>query len=162
MPKQQYCRAKLTKRFSTMGPNKGELLFGYWYLFLPKKMLWSKNQIQENRFLGQIFFPDFGAQIIQQHFFIIWQGGQTPHQSFFTNIRPNGPTGNPSIFGSQIKKNSLLALCQNGNIVVQNLQHVFRQLGRIRVSYYFDISNFFLPKTNHSPKTKFGKIVFWA
>ena len=30
MPKRQYCLEKLPTRFSTIGPNKGELLFGYW------------------------------------------------------------------------------------------------------------------------------------
>jgi hypothetical protein len=29
-PNWQYRREKLPKRFSTIGPNKGELLFGYW------------------------------------------------------------------------------------------------------------------------------------
>ena len=61
--------------------------------FLHKKFLRSKNQIWENRFLGLKFFPDFGAQICQQHIFIIWRDGQTPHQSFFTIVSPNGPTG---------------------------------------------------------------------
>ena len=103
-PNWQYRREKLPTRFSTIGPNKGELLFGYWWLVLQKKILRPKNQIWENRFLGLNFFPDFGAQIGQQHIFIIWQDGQTPHQSFFTNVSPNGPTGNQSIFGSQIEK----------------------------------------------------------
>ena len=75
----QYRRTKLPTRFFTIGPNKDELLFGYWGLFLHKKILRPKNQIWENRFLGLKFFPDFGAQIGQQHFFIIWQDGQTPH-----------------------------------------------------------------------------------
>ena len=72
--------------------------------FYTKKFHGPKTQIWENRFLGLKFFPDFGAQKCQQHFFIIWQDGQTPHQSFFTNVSPNGPTGNQSIFGSQIEK----------------------------------------------------------
>ena len=50
------------------------------------------------------FFPDFRAQIVQQQFFIIWQDGKTPHLLFFTNVNPNGRTGNQSIFGSQNKK----------------------------------------------------------
>ena len=69
-----------------------------------KKILRSKTQIWENLFLGLKFFPDFGAQIGQQHIFIIWQDAQTPHQSFFTNVSLNGPTGNQSIFGSQNEK----------------------------------------------------------
>ena len=84
-----------------------------------------KTQIWENRFLGLKFFPDFGAQIGQQHFFIIWQDAQKPHQLFFTNVSPNGLTGNQSIFGSQIEKNPLSVPGQIGNIVVQNFQHVF-------------------------------------
>jgi hypothetical protein len=60
---------------------------------LHKKILWPKNQIWEYCFLGLKFFPDFGAPIGQQQFFIIWQDGQTPQQSFFTNVYPNGPTG---------------------------------------------------------------------
>ena len=91
-PNWQYCREKLPTRISTIGPNKDELLFGYWGLFLHKKIVRPKNQIWENRFFGLKFFPDFGAQIGQQHIFIIWQDGQTPHQSFFTNVYPNGPT----------------------------------------------------------------------
>ena len=47
--------------------------------FCAKKFYGQKTQIWENRFLGLKFFPDFGAQIGQQHFFIIWQDGQTPH-----------------------------------------------------------------------------------
>ena len=76
--------------------------------FCTKKFYGPKTKIWENRFLGLNFFPDFGAQIGQQHFFIIWQDGQTPHQSFFTNVSPNGPTGNQSIFGSQIEKTHFL------------------------------------------------------
>ena len=91
-PNWQYRRAKLPTRFSTIGPNKGELLFGYWLLFWPTKNLRSKKQIWENLFLGLKCFPDFGAQIGQQQIFIIWQDGQTPHQSFFTNVYPNNPT----------------------------------------------------------------------
>ena len=48
--------------------------------FLQKIVLRSKNQIWENRFLDLNFFPDFEAQIGHQHFFIIWQDGQTPNQ----------------------------------------------------------------------------------
>ena len=47
--------------------------------FYTKKILRPKNQIWENRFLGLNFFSDFGAQIGQQHIFIILQDGQTPH-----------------------------------------------------------------------------------
>ena len=61
--------------------------------FYAKFFLRSKNQIWENCFLGQNFFPDFDAQIGLQQFFIIWQDGQTPHQLFFTNVYPNGPNG---------------------------------------------------------------------
>ena len=107
MPKRRYRRAKLPTHFSTIGPKKGELLFGYWYLFLPKKNLRSQNQIWENHFLGLQFFPDFGAQIGQQNFFIIWQDGQMSHQSFFMNVSLNGPSGNQSIFGSQIEEKKL-------------------------------------------------------
>ena len=46
--------------------------------FLPNFFLWSKKPNLGKLFLGP-FFPDFGAQIGQQHFFIIWQDGQTPH-----------------------------------------------------------------------------------
>ena len=42
---------------------------------------------------GPYIFSDFGTQIGQQHFFIIWQDGQTLNQLFFTNVYPNGPTG---------------------------------------------------------------------
>jgi hypothetical protein len=59
-------------------------------------------------FLGLKFFPDFGAQIGQQQFFIIWQDGQKPNQLFFMNVSPNGRTGNQSIFGSQIEKTQIL------------------------------------------------------
>ena len=52
-----------------------------------------KHQICENHFLGLNCFPDFETQIGQQHFFVIWQAGQTPNQFFFTNVSPNGPTG---------------------------------------------------------------------
>jgi len=76
--------------------------------FCTKKIYGPKTQIWENCFLGLKFFPDFGAQIGQQHFFIIWQDGQTPHQLFSTNVYPNGPTGNQSIFGSQIEKTHFL------------------------------------------------------
>ena len=55
-PNWQYRRTKLPTRFFTIGPNKDELLFGYWGLFLHKKILRPKNQIWENRFLGQKFF----------------------------------------------------------------------------------------------------------
>ena len=72
--------------------------------FCPKKFYGPNTQIWENCFLGLKFFPDLGAQIGQEQIFIIWQDGQTPHQSFFTNVSPNGPTGNQSIFGSQIQK----------------------------------------------------------
>ena len=51
----------------------------------------------------------------------------------------------------------------NGNILVKNFQHIFRQSNQIRVSYYLDICNFLYKKKKiHGPKTKFGKIVFWA
>ena len=60
------------------------------------------------------------------------------------------------------RKNPLSIPGQIGNIVVQNFQHVFRQLGQIRVSYYLDIGNFFYQRLFYGPKTKFGKIVFWA
>ena len=75
--------------------------------FLPKKIIQPKIQIWENRFLGQ-HFPDFETQIGQQHFFIIWQDAQYLHQLFFTNISPNGPTGNKSVFGSKIKNENLI------------------------------------------------------
>ena len=61
--------------------------------FYTQKILRTKNQIWENSFLGLPFCPDFGAQSGQKQFLIIWQDGQTPHQLFFTNIYPNGPTG---------------------------------------------------------------------
>ena len=61
-----------------------------------------------------------------------------------------------------ILKNSLLTAFANGNIFVKNFQHVFRHLGIMRVSYYFDIGKFFYTKIFHGPKTKFGKIIFWA
>ena len=48
----------------------------------------------------------------------------------------------------------------NGNIAVKNFQHVFGQLSQIRVSYFFDIGNFFTKKI--SQKNKFGKIIFCA
>ena len=57
--------------------------------FFTKKNFQPKNQIVENRFLGLNFFPDFWTQIGQQHFFIIWQENQTPHQLFFTNVSQN-------------------------------------------------------------------------
>jgi len=76
--------------------------------FCAKKFYGQKTKIWENRFLGLKLFPDFGAQIGQQQIFIIWQDGQTPNQSFFTNVSPNGPTGNQSIFGSQIEKTHFL------------------------------------------------------
>jgi hypothetical protein len=76
--------------------------------FYTKKFYGPKTQIWEYLFLGLKFFPDFGAQICQQHIFIIWQDGQTPHQAFFTNVSPNGLTGNQSIFGSQIEKTHFL------------------------------------------------------
>ena len=85
--------------------------------------------------MGLKFVPDFGAQIGQQYIFIIWQDGQMPHQSFFTNVSPNGPTGNQLISGSQIEKNTLSIPGQIGNIVVKNFQHVFQQSGQIRVIY---------------------------
>ena len=61
-----------------------------------------------------------------------------------------------------ILKNSLLTAFSNGNIFVKNFQHVFRHLGIMRVSYYFDIGKFFYTKIFHGPKNKFGKIIFWA
>ena len=76
--------------------------------FCTKKFYGSKTQILGNGFLGLKFFPDLWAQIGQQQIFIIWQDGQTPHQLFFTNVSPNGPTGNQSIFGSQIEKTHFL------------------------------------------------------
>ena len=101
-PNWQYRREKLPTRFSTIGPNKGELLFGYWCLFIHKIFLPPKKQICDNRLLCLTFFPDFGAQIGGHHIFIICLDGQTPHQSFFTNDSPNSPTGKQSIFWSQI------------------------------------------------------------
>jgi len=59
-------------------------------------------------------------------------------------------------------KNSLSVPGQIGNIFVKNYLHIFRQSGQIRVSYYLDIGNFFYQKKFDGPKTKFGKIVFWA
>ena len=47
--------------------------------FYTKKFYGPKTKIWGNRFLGLKFFSDFGAQIGQQHFLIIWQDGQTPH-----------------------------------------------------------------------------------
>ena len=76
--------------------------------FCTKFFYGPKTPIWEKRFLVLKIFPDFGAQIGRQHIFIIWQDGQTPHQSFFTNVSPNGPTGNQSIFGSQIEKTHFL------------------------------------------------------
>ena len=94
--------------------------------FNNKKIDVPKTKLGKIGFWAQFFFPDFGAQIGQQHFFIILQDGQTPHQSFFTHIIQNGPTGNQLNFGSKIeKKKPLIALCQNSNIVVQNLQTFF-------------------------------------
>ena len=43
--------------FSKIGPNKGELLFGYWQHFFYKINFYH-------------FFPDFETQIGQQHFFM--------------------------------------------------------------------------------------------
>ena len=59
-------------------------------------------------------------------------------------------------------KYSLSIPGQIGNIVVKNFEHVFRQSAQIRVSYYLDIGEFFYTKKFYGPKTKFGKIVFWA
>ena len=53
----------------------------------------AQNQIWENCFLGKTFFPDFGTQIGQQHYFIIWKDGQTPDQLFSKNVYQNGRTG---------------------------------------------------------------------
>ena len=75
-------------------------------------------------FFGPKFFPDFGAQIGQEQFFIFWQDGQTPHQLYFTNVNPNGRTGNQSIFGSKIEEEKNTVPGQIGNMVVQNFQHV--------------------------------------
>ena len=76
--------------------------------FCTKNFYGPKTKFGKIVFLGLKFFPDLGAQIGQQQIFIIWQDGQTPHQSFFTNVSPNGPTGNQSIFGSQIEKTHFL------------------------------------------------------
>ena len=129
--------------------------------FDTKKFHGPKTQIWEYLFLGLKFFPDFWAQICQQHIFIIWQDGQTPHQSFFTNVSPNGHWESVDIWVPN-RKNSLSVPGQIGNIVVKNFQHVFRQSAQIRMSYYLDIGNFFCTKKFYSPKTKFGKIIFWA
>ena len=40
-----------------------------------------------------VFWSKFETQIGRQHFFVIWQAGQTPDQFFFTNVSPNGLTG---------------------------------------------------------------------
>ena len=131
--------------------------------FFTQKNFTAQKPNLGKSFFGPKIFPDFGAQIDQQHFFIIWQDSQTPHQSFFTNVSPNDPIGNQSIFGSQNeKKNSLSATDQIGNIVVKNFQHVFRQSAQIRLSYFLDIGDFFCTKKFYGQKTKFGKIVFWA
>jgi hypothetical protein len=76
--------------------------------FYTKNFHGPKTKFGKIGFLGLKFFPDFSAQIGQQQFFIIWQDGQTPHQLFFTNVSPNGRTGNQSIFGSQIEKTHFL------------------------------------------------------
>ena len=61
------------------------------------------------------------------------------------------------------RKNSIIALCKNGNIVLKNLQHVFWQSSQIRMSYYLDIGKLnLLNQKIYGPKTKFRKSLFWA
>ena len=110
--KQQCLRKKLPTSFSTIGQNKFYLDIGS---IFTQKFLLSKNQIFWKSFSGLKFFPDFGSQISQQQFFIIWQDAQRAHQLFFMNVSPNGTTENSK------SKNPFIALCQNGNIVVKNL-----------------------------------------
>ena len=72
--KRQYCHEKLSTRFLTIEPNKSELLFGNWLLFLSTKDFYGqKTKFWKIFFLGLKFFPDFQTQIGQQHFFIICQ-----------------------------------------------------------------------------------------
>ena len=69
----QYLCEKLPRRFSTIGPNKYELLFGDWQLFFTKICLQYQYQILEHCFWIFKLFPDFETRIDQQNFFIIWQ-----------------------------------------------------------------------------------------
>ena len=61
-----------------------------------------------------------------------------------------------------IKNNPLSVPGQIGIIFVKNFQHVFRQLGQIRVSYFLDFGNLFLPKKIVQPKTQIWENRFWA
>ena len=88
----QFLCEKLPTRFLTIGLNKGELLFEYWELLFTKKKSGAKIKFGKKKNLGPKFFPDFETQIGQQHFFIIRQEPQTPHQLCFTNVSPNGST----------------------------------------------------------------------
>ena len=72
--------------------------------FLHKEILRPKNQIWENRFLGLNFCPDFGAQIGQQHIFIIWQDGQTPINHFSRTLAQPAPLGISRYLGPKSKK----------------------------------------------------------
>ena len=79
MPKRQYRREKLPTRISTIGPKKVSYYLGIFYNN-------NKNLRPQNKYGKMVFwpkfFPDCETQISQQHFFIICQDAQTPHQVF--------------------------------------------------------------------------------
>ena len=85
---------------------------------MPKKNSRLENQILGNCVLGLNFFSDFGAQIEQPHFLIIWQDGQMPYQSIFMIVAQMAPMGISQFLGPKSKKNSLSIPGQIGNIVV--------------------------------------------
>ena len=95
--------------------------------FLPTYYEGPKPKFREKKKFGPKKFPDFETPISQQHFFIIWQDGQKAINYFPQTSTQMTPLGNSQFWGLDLKKNSLIALCQNGNIVMKNFQHLFWQ-----------------------------------
>ena len=116
-------------------------------LFYQNKIYDLKTKFWKIIFGPKIFFLNLELKSVNSISSSFGKSLKRPIIFFFTNGTPNGPTGNQSILVSQIGKNTPIALCQNGNIVVKNFQHIFWQSTQIRVSYYF----FLLTNRSYEP-----------
>ena len=84
----------LSKTSNTFFQQLGKIRVSYYLdignFFYQKKITVQQPNLRK-LFLDLKFFPDFEAQIVQQHFLIIWQDGQTPYQLFFHKHLPKYP-----------------------------------------------------------------------
>ena len=110
-----------------------------------------------NCFLGLNFFLTFELKLVNS---ISLSFGKTVKRliSHFSQTLAQMAALGISQFLSPKSKNRLSVPVQISNIVVKIFQHGFRQSDQIRVSYYFDIGNFFYTNNFTVKKPNLGKL----